>query len=204
VGHTLVHAIGHPEWACDSEQVFVRKAVELGGNPELLQNIRKKLRQEMLCSQLCDGTDMALAIEVAFKSMCEERYRQEALRSGIAASQNATTANGNKLFPGNDKVRSTGSDPEISIDMLTVPSRVVVSDALHGPLSSLDLDESSTSVQEEQDATTAMVISTIASVGLRHKRDGPSEQLHPTDQFGPIKRQKESNDYGEERTDMDD
>lgn len=54
--------------ACD-ERDYIRKAVELSGDEQRLNDYRSALRERMLNSPLCDGARIAREVETAFRQM---------------------------------------------------------------------------------------------------------------------------------------
>jgi predicted O-linked N-acetylglucosamine transferase (SPINDLY family) len=69
VGVSLLTNIGLPELVAESEDEYVRIAVELARDVEQLVNYRSNLRDKMLGSQLLDAPSFAREIEGAFRQM---------------------------------------------------------------------------------------------------------------------------------------
>mmetsp|Transcript_15238 Transcript_15238/g.32864 ORF Transcript_15238/g.32864 Transcript_15238/m.32864 type:complete len:992 (-) Transcript_15238:870-3845(-) len=55
VGVTLLSAIGMQDFVADTEEEYVQKAQTAAGNLSALAQLRSRLRQVLLSSQLCDG-----------------------------------------------------------------------------------------------------------------------------------------------------
>ncbi len=69
VGVSLLTNVGLPEMVAESEDEYLRIAVELGRDVERLVNYRLNLRDKMLGSQLLDAPFFAREIEGAFRQM---------------------------------------------------------------------------------------------------------------------------------------
>jgi predicted O-linked N-acetylglucosamine transferase (SPINDLY family) len=69
VGVSLLTNVGLPELIAESEDEYVRIAVELARDVEQLVNYRSNLRDKMLGSQLLDAPSFAREIEGAFRQM---------------------------------------------------------------------------------------------------------------------------------------
>lgn len=69
VGVSLLTNVGLPELVAESEDEYVRIAVELAANSERLANYRANLRDRMRESQLLDASAFAREIEGAFRQM---------------------------------------------------------------------------------------------------------------------------------------
>ena len=55
----------------DSREEYISKAVSLALDPALRSELRATLRGKMARSALCDGKDLAKAMETAYKTMWE-------------------------------------------------------------------------------------------------------------------------------------
>lgn len=69
VGVSLLTNVGLPELVAESEDEYVRIAVELAGNAERLSSYRANLRDRMRGSQLLDAPSFTREIETAFRQM---------------------------------------------------------------------------------------------------------------------------------------
>ena len=69
VGVSLLSNVGLPELVAESEDEYVRIAVELAGNAERLLSYRATLRDRMRGSQLLDAHSFSREIETAFREM---------------------------------------------------------------------------------------------------------------------------------------
>ena len=69
VGVSLLTNVGLSELVAESEDEYVRIAVELAGNAERLSSYRANLRDQMRESRLLDGPSFAREIEAAFREM---------------------------------------------------------------------------------------------------------------------------------------
>ncbi len=72
VGASLLQTVGHPELVADSEEGYVRLAVELAGNPARLVALRAGLRSELEKSPLLDQNGFIRSLEAAYQSMLPE------------------------------------------------------------------------------------------------------------------------------------
>lgn len=64
---SVLTCVGHPEWIAKSVEEYVRIAVELAEQPQLLAKVRKTLRQEFMTSSVVSG--YREAVECAYRSM---------------------------------------------------------------------------------------------------------------------------------------
>jgi len=69
VAVSLLNNVGLSELVAESEDEYVRIAVELAGNAERLSSYRANLRDQMRESRLLDGPSFAREIEAAFREM---------------------------------------------------------------------------------------------------------------------------------------
>ena len=72
VGVSLLSTVGYPEWIADTKEQYLAKACELGSTSSRLSELRKKLRQELCASPLCDGPGFTREFEKAILSMWAE------------------------------------------------------------------------------------------------------------------------------------
>ncbi|VAW75102.1 TPR domain protein, putative component of TonB system [hydrothermal vent metagenome] len=72
VGSSLLHAIGVEEWVANTEEEFVKIAVDLAANKPQLEIIKSGLRQKMQGSVLCDGPGFTSKLEAIY----QDRYQQ--------------------------------------------------------------------------------------------------------------------------------
>lgn len=74
VGASLLTALGHPEWALETKEAFLEKAVKLSRDPRGLATLRQELRPNMRRSILLDGRGQAErlgeALRSAWRSWC--------------------------------------------------------------------------------------------------------------------------------------
>jgi len=77
VGMTLLKSVGLEELIADSDEAYVRKAVEIAKDREKLTEIKRTLRQRMLDSPLCDSEGFTRKFETALREMwtqwCKEK-----------------------------------------------------------------------------------------------------------------------------------
>ncbi|HKI97746.1 MAG TPA: tetratricopeptide repeat protein, partial [bacterium] len=66
---TLVTHAGHPEWAAEDADGYVRTAAALAADLARLAAIRAGLRAELEASPLCDGPGYARAVEAALREL---------------------------------------------------------------------------------------------------------------------------------------
>jgi predicted O-linked N-acetylglucosamine transferase (SPINDLY family) len=76
VGVSLLSHIGLDELVADSPEAYVRKAVELAGDRDRLQGLRRGLRQRMTHSPLTAAADFARSVEQAYRGMWERWCKQ--------------------------------------------------------------------------------------------------------------------------------
>ncbi len=69
VGKSILHAVGLPDLACESEGEFFTRAVSLAKDRPRLDALHAGLRATMAASPLCDGADMARRLEEAYARM---------------------------------------------------------------------------------------------------------------------------------------
>jgi predicted O-linked N-acetylglucosamine transferase (SPINDLY family) len=72
VGLSLLTAVGHPDWATETEEAYVDTAVSLAENRELRVRLRNSLRTEMAASILCDHSGQAARFEAALRQAWAE------------------------------------------------------------------------------------------------------------------------------------
>jgi len=63
MGVSILTNLGHPEWIAKTPQEYIELAVELSKNVNHLNTIRKKLRAQLLASDLCNGKLFAQRME---------------------------------------------------------------------------------------------------------------------------------------------
>jgi len=69
VGTSLVHAIGHPEWASTDRAGYVAAASALAADRSRLSQLRLGLRDTMLASPLCDGVSLCRSLESLYEKL---------------------------------------------------------------------------------------------------------------------------------------
>lgn len=67
VGLSLLTAVGHSEWAAESQEAYIEKAITLANDRALRSKIRESLREEMAASILCDHAGQAARFEAAIR-----------------------------------------------------------------------------------------------------------------------------------------
>jgi predicted O-linked N-acetylglucosamine transferase (SPINDLY family) len=72
VGLSLLSAVGHPEWAADSKENYIAKAIALAQDRPSRENIRQTLRQSMMKSPLFDYGTQASRFEDALRHVWQE------------------------------------------------------------------------------------------------------------------------------------
>jgi predicted O-linked N-acetylglucosamine transferase (SPINDLY family) len=68
---SILSAIGHAEWVCQSDAEYVQKTVALARDVAQRKTIRYSLREQMASSPLCDAKDLAKNLEEAYFLMFE-------------------------------------------------------------------------------------------------------------------------------------
>jgi len=69
MGLSILSNVGCPELVASSPDEYVRKAVELAGDPARLVELRASLRDRLAGSPLCDGPGFARGLEAAYRQM---------------------------------------------------------------------------------------------------------------------------------------
>lgn len=69
VGLSLLTAIGHAEWAAESEEHYIEKAVTLAQDRALRSQLRESLRSEVSASILCDHKGQATRFQDALRQI---------------------------------------------------------------------------------------------------------------------------------------
>jgi predicted O-linked N-acetylglucosamine transferase (SPINDLY family) len=69
VGHSLLAAVGMPEFAASSEQAYIEAAVGLAKDRGRLTALRGGLRERLRASPLCDSDAFARNVETAYRDM---------------------------------------------------------------------------------------------------------------------------------------
>ena len=72
VGLSLLTAAGHPEWAPESSETYIKTAINLAKNPEKLAHLRTTLRNEIASSDLCNHATQAGRFESALRTAWSE------------------------------------------------------------------------------------------------------------------------------------
>lgn len=77
VGLSLLTATGHSDWAADSRESYIQKAVELAKDSELRSNLRQTLRNDVQAGLLSDhrgqAEKFAAALRSAWQEWCQTR-----------------------------------------------------------------------------------------------------------------------------------
>ncbi|MHB8970183.1 MAG: tetratricopeptide repeat protein [Pirellulaceae bacterium] len=95
MGASMLTGMGHPEWIAHTDEEYVAKVVALGRDEKLRAQLRSTQRQRMRASPLCDGRDMARALEDAFEAMFDSWWNNKkspSRRTAAAPSSAATEA----------------------------------------------------------------------------------------------------------------
>ncbi|PZU84411.1 MAG: glycosyl transferase [Shinella sp.] len=71
VSESLLNAIGLPEMVAEDEDDYVRKAIELAQNPELVKEYRQRLEDNRLRSPLFDAERFCRHLETAYQMMVD-------------------------------------------------------------------------------------------------------------------------------------
>ena len=71
VGSSLLNTVGLPEWVATSSEEYIDKAIHFANDWELLTNIRKSLRQQMLDSALCNASNHTQNIEETYSKLMQ-------------------------------------------------------------------------------------------------------------------------------------
>ena len=61
--------LGHPEWAAENADEYVRIAAGLAADIESLMALRAGMRAHMAASPLCDGLAFTRGLEAAYRKM---------------------------------------------------------------------------------------------------------------------------------------
>ena len=69
VGLSIYTHLGRPEFAVDSVEAYVRRAVELATDVTRLRELRPTWRERMAASPLCDGPRFTRGLEAAYREM---------------------------------------------------------------------------------------------------------------------------------------
>lgn len=69
VGLSLLTAVGMPELAAESEEEYVRAAIDLASDTGRLQSLRSTMRDRVGQSPLCNGPDFMKRLEAAYRTM---------------------------------------------------------------------------------------------------------------------------------------
>ena len=72
VGVSLLHAAGHPEWAVDSEEAYIRMAAYLGTDLVFLKRLASGLRNDLAAGPLLDHAGQSLAFVRALLACHDE------------------------------------------------------------------------------------------------------------------------------------
>jgi len=64
---SVLHQIGRHEWITGSARAYVDKAIEIAGEPDLLNSVRRSLRDQMRGSTLCDETGFVRRLEKIYR-----------------------------------------------------------------------------------------------------------------------------------------
>jgi predicted O-linked N-acetylglucosamine transferase (SPINDLY family) len=72
VGLSLLTAVGHPEWAAESEDAYIEKAVALAQDRALRSQLRESLRSKVAVSILSDHQRQAARFETALREIWAE------------------------------------------------------------------------------------------------------------------------------------
>jgi Glycosyl transferase family 41 len=88
VGLSLLTAVGMCDWVARTRAEYVRLAAAWAAKPGELAALRRRLRERMLRSPLCDAPPFLRALEQRYRE-CFERWR-----AGGSGSGDAVTANG--------------------------------------------------------------------------------------------------------------
>ena len=64
---SILHQIGRHEWTTVSAKAYVDKTIELAGEPDLLNSLRRGLRDQMRGSTLCDETGFVQRLEKIYR-----------------------------------------------------------------------------------------------------------------------------------------
>lgn len=80
----ILHSIGYAELAASSEEQYLSLATGLANNPDLLQELRQKLRQLTLNSPACNGLAYARELENAYRWMWQRWCAGKPSESGTA------------------------------------------------------------------------------------------------------------------------
>lgn len=76
VGASILSCLGLPELVAGSAEEYLARASALANNPELLEKLRRTMRQRMSASPLLDGAGFARRFEDALSSMASQRTDQ--------------------------------------------------------------------------------------------------------------------------------
>lgn len=80
----LLHQVGLPEWVMTSPDGYLQTIVQLAKNPQLLSDLRPKIRQKMKDSPLMDATTYILQLELKYRELwqtwCQKRTVKQKMK----------------------------------------------------------------------------------------------------------------------------
>jgi predicted O-linked N-acetylglucosamine transferase (SPINDLY family) len=65
----LVNALGHAEWIAHSESEYIEKTIKLALDVDHRQGLRKRQREKMAASEICDAKGLTKSLEAAYIEM---------------------------------------------------------------------------------------------------------------------------------------
>ena len=87
VGLTLVSHLGFPEWGVETPAAYVAKCLELTGDLTGLAEVRRRLREQMRQSPLCDAPQFIRHLETAYRGLWQRWCAQQRGGPGLPGSR---------------------------------------------------------------------------------------------------------------------
>lgn len=72
IGLSLLTAVGHGDWAAETPEAYVEKAIALAADHESLAHLRTSLRQSVASSELCNHAAQAARLESAIRAAWQD------------------------------------------------------------------------------------------------------------------------------------
>jgi protein O-GlcNAc transferase len=98
-GLSILTALGHPEWAADTEENFVEIAAALTSDFKRLNRAHLGLRNEFLASPLCDGPGFTRKLEAAYEATWKEACNNKGKTGGLKMTKQHRRHTGGGRYP---------------------------------------------------------------------------------------------------------
>ena len=82
MGESILSTAGLGELIADSKQEYVSKAVELACDFPRLEELRRRIRQQLLASPLCDAQTFTRNLEDAYRAMWRSECQHPSTPAG--------------------------------------------------------------------------------------------------------------------------